>query len=98
MSRTNVRWRRAIVLVVLLAGGVTTMAGLAGAKTPSPAATGVRSPAARTYVVASGDTLWQIAVRLVGPREDPRPMVDRLSTLNGIRDGVIVPGQRLALP
>jgi LysM repeat protein len=98
MSRTNVRWRRAVVLAVLLAGGVTTTAGLAGAKTPSPAGDGLRAPAARSYVVASGDTLWRIAVRLVGPAEDPRPMVDRLSTLNGIWNGVIVPGQRLALP
>jgi LysM domain len=98
MRRTGVRWRRLAVLVVSLVAGVSAMAGLAGAK---PTASGPVEPGrteSRTYVVTSGDTLWGIAAWLVGPREDPRPMVERLSTLNGIRDGVIVPGERLALP
>jgi LysM repeat protein len=54
--------------------------------------------ASRIYVVRPGDTLWGIARRESGPREDPRPLVDRLIRLNRIRDALISPGQRLVLP
>jgi hypothetical protein len=49
------------------------------------------------YVVQHGDTVWRIAAGLVG-RGDPRPMVDRIVRDNGLRDALIVPGQRLVLP
>jgi hypothetical protein len=54
--------------------------------------------ASRIYVVRSGDTIWGIARREAGPREDPRPLVDRLIRVNHIRDALISPGQRLVLP
>jgi nucleoid-associated protein YgaU len=54
--------------------------------------------ASRIYVVRSGDTIWGIARREAGPREDPRPLVDRLIWVNHIRDALISPGQRLVLP
>ena len=54
--------------------------------------------ASRVYVVMAGDTIWAIARREAGPREDPRPLVDRLIRINHIRDALISPGQRLVLP
>jgi hypothetical protein len=57
----------------------------------------VRRPA-HVYVVRQGDTLWGIAAELVGPREDPRPMVQRLIKANHVRGGGIVPGEELQLP
>jgi len=60
------------------------------------AATGSRS-VDRTYVVRPGDTLWGIATRL-DPESDPRPVVEALAAANGVRDGVLVPGQAIRLP
>jgi Tfp pilus assembly protein FimV len=93
MNRTRVRWARvgAVAISVATALALPSMGGPVGAKPASQAAS-------RTYVVRPGDTLWRIADRLVGSREDPRPMVDRLISLNGVRNGVILPGQRLTLP
>jgi hypothetical protein len=47
--------------------------------------------------VREGDTLWTIARRLA-PESDPRPIVDVLSTANGLDAGQIVPGQTLVVP
>jgi LysM repeat protein len=80
-----------MAVAVVAALVLPSMGGRVGAKTALPVAS-------RTYVVEPGDTLWRIADRLVGSREDPRPMVDRLIALNHVRGGVIVPGQRLAIP
>jgi LysM repeat protein len=93
MGRTRVRWVRAGTMAVAVAAALVlpSMAGRVGAKTASPVAS-------RTYVVEPGDTLWRIANGLVGSSKDPRPTVDRLIALNHVRNGVIVPGQRLALP
>ncbi|MBD0330227.1 MAG: LysM peptidoglycan-binding domain-containing protein [Thermoleophilia bacterium] len=50
----------------------------------------------RTYVVRSGDTLWAIADRFYAG--DPREGVWRLREQNGLEDGLIHPGQQLAVP
>ncbi len=50
----------------------------------------------RTYVVRPGDTLWAIAERSYGG--DPREGVWRLAERNGVENGLIHPGQRLAVP
>jgi LysM domain len=50
----------------------------------------------RSYVVRSGDTLWSIAARTYGG--DPRGGVWKIEQRNGLRVGVIRPGQRLMLP
>lgn len=97
MARTNVRWWRVVVLSALLAAALSSVASRAGSEPAQPRSQ-VRPAASRTYVVHPGDTLWRLASSLVGPGADPRPMVDRLARLNAIQDGVIVPGQRLALP
>ena len=52
----------------------------------------------RRYVVAEGDTLWEIARRLVGPEGDPRPVVEELRVGNRLGGGAILEGQTLILP
>jgi hypothetical protein len=100
MARTHVRKRTARrgAVIVLGLAAVLSMAGRVGAG-PQASRTLRTAPApARTYVVRPGDTLWRVAAALVGPREDPRPMIARLIGLNHVEDGVILPGQRLRLP
>lgn len=64
----------------------------AGAPSPAPAAEPASAPAeAEDYVVATGDTLWQIAA-------DHGISRDLLYTLNGLHgDSIIYPGQTLHL-
>jgi LysM repeat protein len=50
----------------------------------------------RSYVVRPGDTLWDIATRTYDG--DPRAGIWKLQQRNGLRGGVIRPGQRLVLP
>jgi nucleoid-associated protein YgaU len=92
MARTRVRWRRVALTAIGSLMVVGTLGGRAGAGSPPKVAP------SHMYVVRQGDTLWAIAVRLVGLREDPRPMVQRLVEANHVRGGLIVPGQELRLP
>jgi nucleoid-associated protein YgaU len=55
-------------------------------------------PVARSrYVVQPGDTLWSIAVEMA-PSEDPRPLVDAISSANAIDPTTLVPGQAIVIP
>ena len=93
MTRTRVR-RRRLTLTVSVALVAAAWAG--------PAVRALGSPehptrlARTSYVVREGDSLWTIARRLA-PGSDPRPIVDILSTTNGIDAGEIVPGQTLVV-
>ena len=78
-------------LVVVAGVLVALLSGRAGAGSRG------QRPAVRVYVVRSGDTLWGIAEGVVGPTGDPRPVVDRLASVNRVRDGLIRPGQELRL-
>jgi LysM domain len=91
VARTNVRWGRGIAITLGVAMALSAMSGRVGSKSSAPAAS-------RVYVVKPGDTVWRIALSVVGPGGDPRPVVDRLIALNHVRGGVIVPGERLSLP
>ena len=73
--------------------GIGLLAGSAGAG--SRAADAAPAP---QHVVRSGETVWTIAQRMVGPDGDPRPVVDAIIRTNRIEDATIVPGQVLALP
>ena len=77
----------------IAASGLGVLAGHAIAVTSHPSASHLR-----VYVVRPGDTLWSIAVRIGAKGSDPRPLVDRLTAMNHVRDAGIVPGQRLVLP
>lgn len=92
MRRARVRRRRAagaFLLVATALFGIPTLAGTAGASGGEPTAA--------EYVVRSGDTLWDLAVRL-RPSSDPRRVVYDIAQLNDIGDAALVPGQVLALP
>jgi LysM domain len=91
MVRTRVRWSRVCVLAVACGIAIGALAG-------HPRADAARPAVARVYVVHAGDTVWGIAVGLVGAKEDPRPMVDALIRANGLHRGLIFPGQRLVVP
>ena len=94
MSRTPVRRRRAVILLV----AVSATAVLTGPVASALARHGGRSPAAeRTYVVQPGDTVWSIAARNDGGR-DPRLEVDAIIRRNGLQDARILPGQALVVP
>ena len=71
--------------------GVGFLGGRAGAGPTHP-------PLARVYVVHPGDTLWGIARGVVGPAGDPRPVVDRLVSMNHLTGGTIAPGEQLSVP
>jgi LysM domain len=94
MTRTRVRRRRLTL---------TLSVALVAAAWAGPAVRALGSPeqptriAGSSYVVREGDTLWTIAHRLA-PGADPRPIVDVLSTTNGLDAGRIVPGQTLVVP
>jgi LysM repeat protein len=75
-----------IVLLVVLVGTV-------GAATPDEAPV-----AADTYLVTTGDTLWEIAAAHTLPGDDVRRTVYEIQRLNDMRGSVIVPGQVLQIP
>ena len=79
---------------------VVAVSGLGFLAGHATAVTSHHAPAAprRVYVVRPGDTIWTIAQRIAGPGTDPRPTVDRLTSLNHVSDAQITPGERLVLP
>jgi LysM domain len=95
VSRTDVRRRGrrrlALALTVSLAG-----AAWAGPAVRALGDADQRQVTRSTYVVRTGDTLWSIAERL-SPGEDPRPLVDALTDVNGL-EGALVPGQAIVVP
>ncbi len=91
MARTRVRWGRVAALGATAVLGAGLLAGTA------VGSTGAERPAHRIYVVRSGDTVWDLAVRVAGSG-DPRPVVDRLIQLNSLHDAAVYPGQHLVLP
>jgi LysM domain len=92
MTRTRVRWDRLAVLAAVLAGSLALAGRASGGLEAVPALSGDR------YEVRRGDTLWEIARTLVGPQEDPRPVVEAIRDANGIGTGPLLPGERLFLP
>jgi nucleoid-associated protein YgaU len=75
---------------VALALPVSTLGG----RPSAASATGELRPGA-TYVVQSGDTLWDMATRL-DPTGDPRVLVAQLEEETG--SDAVVPGEHLRLP
>ena len=102
MSRTLVRRRGAVLVTVLVVFAVVGNAWTRGLSHHASALDAPKAPSIeapwRRVVVAPGDSLWSIATRLSGPREDPRPLVDAIAALNHVRHGHVVPGQSLLVP
>ena len=97
VDRTGVRrrgrTRLAVILTLSLAGAAwagPVVRALGGGPEQRPVTRG-------TYVVQAGDTLWSIAEHL-SPGEDPRPVVDALTTVNGLEAGALVPGEAILVP
>ena len=85
---------RAVVLGLLV-----LVASLASAVLFTTASRAAGQPAAPapTVVVQPGDTLWDIAGRVM-PRRDNRDAVAELRELNGLPDSRVQPGDVLVLP
>lgn len=81
---------RSVVLVVLT-GAVFLLLTSAGSADQPP-------PPTSEYVVASEDTLWEIAAGVSAPGDDVRMVVAEIQELNGLSGGTIHPGQVLDLP
>lgn len=50
-----------------------------------------------TYTVQQGETLWDISKKIVGEEKDCRPVYQKIADDNGIKNGHIVPGQKLII-
>ncbi|MGA7271395.1 MAG: LysM peptidoglycan-binding domain-containing protein [Acidimicrobiia bacterium] len=81
---------RLLVLALAVAAVFLLLASVGAAESP-PAPT-------RTYVVASGDTLWSIAQSVTEPGQDLRPVIDVISDLNHLDGDGIAAGQALLIP
>lgn len=86
---------RLVALLVVLGLAVALLVGMGravGASTSAPGA-----PALTSVVVAPGQTLWEIALK-VAPADDPRDTVIRLEQLNGLDSAAVRAGQTLLVP
>jgi nucleoid-associated protein YgaU len=80
------------LLILLMAIGVVflLLSGRVAASTPTPAAV--------SYQVQAGDTLWDIAGARSDPGEDVRSVIGRIKKLNDLTGSSIRQGQVLLLP
>jgi Tfp pilus assembly protein FimV len=88
--------RRGRAVVVVLLALLASLASAVLFTTASRADEPVTGPPP-TVVVESGDTLWDVAARVM-PGRDGDQAVAELRRLNGLRDSVLQPGQTLILP
>lgn len=96
---TLTRRGRLLLVGLPIALGVAALILLAAFLT-SQAQAGESAPASTPTVevsVASGDTLWDLAVRYA-PERDPRDVVAEIVELNDLRSSVVQAGQSIAVP
>lgn len=98
-ARTPVRLTRRGRVVVLLTLVTLLLGAFLLGRGADSAAAGTSSPAPQGTVttVRPGETLWTIAKRL-DPGHDPRALVQRLRSLNGLSTGAVQAGQQLRVP
>ena len=77
-----------LVLIVLVSVWVGTRIASASAD----------NPVERTYVARSGDSLWNVALRVYPHDRDTRELVYLIERRNGLAQASLRPGQRLVLP
>ena len=100
-QRTRLRLTRRGRVVFTALAALPIVAGvLVGSLASGGALAGIddgRVAVLDTMVVGAGDTLWGIA-ESIAPSADPREVIHEIMRVNGLRDAVVQPGQRLALP
>lgn len=86
--------RQLSVRLAVLIAAISTVSLLIGG------AADAESPPAGTveYVVAPGDTLWEIARDLSAPGDDLRRVVHDIRQASGLDSSAIYPGQVLRIP
>jgi len=78
------------VLLATICAVFLLIGGAADAEEPPPPAI--------EYVVAQGDTLWDIASRHMEVGADVRPLITEIKERSGIESSAIQPGQVLQIP
>ena len=78
-------------------GGSASPAAWSSEAAGSDAAVLLAPQESRVHVVASGDTLWDLAVA-IDPGADPRHTVDAIQRLNGLSGTELSIGRELMLP
>lgn len=76
---------------------LSAFAGSAFAGSPAQAGSTASSASFEYVTVASGESLWDLAV-WISPESDPREVVSALVSLNQLQSSDVQPGQRLAVP
>ncbi|PFG38425.1 LysM domain-containing protein [Georgenia soli] len=80
----------ALVLATAVSVGVGALVGVA----VNPAVGGETT----TVTVGAGETLWSLASAVAEPGEDPRELVEHITTLNGLASSELAVGQELVVP
>jgi len=92
--RLTTRGRVVVVLLALLLIALPLVLGARAAQAGAPAT----APQVERHVVASGETLWQIAESIAGPGDDVRDVVGELVRLNALPDSSLLAGQTIVVP
>lgn len=90
--------RAIVIITTIVIALVLLLASSVGASGEPGSTTGDIATASRTYIVRSGDTLWEIAAEVMPDGGDVRDVVGLIRTMNGLERSVIRPGQRLDVP
>lgn len=90
--------RRGRLVLVALCAAVLVLASVLVSGRAASADAPASAPVVERHVVASGETLWEIASSISGPGEDVRDVILELAELNGLADSSLVAGQTIVLP
>lgn len=85
-------------LVISMSLFAVACVGVAAVGGPALSTGEARHATARTVVISSGETLWDIAER-IAPSEDPRVVIEDIVDLNSLPDaGAVRVGQQIEVP
>lgn len=88
---------RAVFGTLLAAPLAVVFAVSAFAGAPAQAGSTASTASFEYVTVASGESLWELAV-WIAPESDPRDVISDLVSLNQLSSEQVHPGQRLAIP
>lgn len=89
MTRTQLSAQLSVLLAAIFVAFLLIGGAAEAEEPPGPAI---------EYVVASGDTLWEIASEHVAPGEDVRVVVESIKERSGITSSALQVGQVLQIP